>query len=1031
MKTRILVILLILALAVPLTAAPPSKMKSTPATSLRIDNTTWINANNILMFVTNHGNFARDLTDMFGQDAGTFYPYTTIEALEDGSQNDSPNYASGLWVAGLVGGETRIVIAEYEDEYVPGPMSGGTFMADVPEFKVYKLYKDSLADNPNQDYLDWPNVLFNASNSDQKAPIKDDGTGTMVPDMIGDQMLWAVFNDADPAQHTADQGETDPLGIEVRQTTFAFDREDPLGNVIFMRLRVYNMGTDQIENCYLSLWADPDLGGAGDDLVGSDSDLSLGYCFNATNNDATYGSTPPCLGYDFFQGPMFDAPGETARMWGQTWADKANMGMTSFNKYINGTDPNNFDEAYNYMQGLAANGDPYVYDGNITLHMHAGDPVAGTGDIDFDPADRRFMLSTGPITFAPGDSTEILAAMIVGRGSDRLGSISVMKYYDQFAQSAYDIDFQLPEPPAAPVVAAASLDGGISLTWTDISETDPGDYDFEGYTVFQGESAAGPWHRVATFDLNNGIGTILDDVMNIETGVLENRGVRYGTDTGVRRYFFTSDDAIMGGSLDNVMTYYYKVEAYSYNPAATPKTLTSATSFVVTPQRPIANIEASTYSGDILTVTHEAGISDGSVTPIVLDPALLTGHTYEVTFKVDPSGTHPMLWDLTDATTSTVLLADQFNQTNDDDYVILDGMIVKVSGPPPGVADWDIPNGARRFTWAGASGFGWEALSGALGWGGPGDWNGFNGLVAPVDPNSLPEVLLKLAPVAQDGTFDPNDEDVSYAYRYIRGPGPPARPEFGPFIIDPNASSYDFQDFELSCPLSAWNMDVDPPQRLAVGYLENNAINGLLDGQYWPGLSSYNNTAGDGPREWLWIFLADYSATPVAEYQLNAIDDPMPIMYWATWNRRQDVAWEAEDEFLIIPSRQNGVLDVYSFVATAPVATSGAGILDDIKVVPNPFYLYGPYDPAVGNHQIKFNNLPAECTINIYNLAGEFVDQIHKDDASTAIATWDGLTDSGLPVASGVYLYVVEARGYGTKIGKFAVFMEVEVLKKY
>ena len=96
------------------------------------------------------------------------------------------------------------------------------------------------------------------------------------------------------------------------------------------------------------------------------------------------------------------------------------------------------------------------------------------------------MQSTGPITFAPGDSTEIVAAMIVGQGGDRLSSISVMKYYDQFAQTAYDLNFELAEPPANPVVTAAELDGEVTLTWTSISETESGRLSVPGLLYLSG-----------------------------------------------------------------------------------------------------------------------------------------------------------------------------------------------------------------------------------------------------------------------------------------------------------------------------------------------------------------------------------------------------------------------------------------------------------------------------------------------------------------------------------------------------------------
>ena len=107
-----------------------------------------------------------------------------------------------------------------------------------------------------------------------------------------------------------------------------------------------------------------------------------------------------------------------------------------------------------------------------------------------------------------------------------------------------------------------------------------------------------------------------------------------------------------------------------------------------------------------------------------------------------------------------------------------------------------------------------------------------------------------------------------------------------------------------------------------------------------------------------------------------------------------------------------------------------------IKAVPNPFYLSGNYDPNPGSFLIKFHHLPPRCTISIYNLAGDLMRKIEKTPESSlseedGIAGWDILTERGLPVASGIYIYVVDAPGYGKKIGKMAVMVQSEVLRIY
>ncbi len=299
-------------------------------TALIEDTDTRIDVNNLEMFVYNDGNFAYDNANVLGKTDGLYFPRGTKKTVI---------YSAGLWVGAKVNNDIRLAIAEFSSEFTPGPMVNGTYVPDNAAFRVYKLNK---ADTPtsNPDYLAWPVT--------QGAPVDTLGN----PRIFGDQMAWSVFNDADPTNHVNDAASTAPLGLEVQMSAFGFARGGALGNTVFFKYVIINKGTNTLDSTFVSLWADPDLGDASSDLVGCDTVLSLGYCYNQ-GPDGIYGSAPPAVGFDFFQGPI--VPGEetdSALVNGEWRHGFKNLPMASFNKYINGTDPASRVETYGYMKGL-------------------------------------------------------------------------------------------------------------------------------------------------------------------------------------------------------------------------------------------------------------------------------------------------------------------------------------------------------------------------------------------------------------------------------------------------------------------------------------------------------------------------------------------------------------------------------------------------------------------------------------------------------------------------------------------------------
>lgn len=355
---------------------------------------------------------------------------------------------------------------------------------------------------------------------------------------------------------------------------------------------------------YITQWSDPDIGSAGDDLVGVDTLLNLGYAYNGSSNDPAYsaaGLPPPACGYDFLSGPIVVGdPNDIAVFGLKKRRGFRNLRMTSFIFIGSGGsigDPslgvyNGTLHWWNLLRGFLPRPvtppfpwiDPTT--GLPVKFMVPGDPVSGTGWLDLGQGDRRMQLISGPFTMAVGDTQEIVVAALTGLGSDRLTSISVLKVTDRIAQAFYDELTRGAVRPPILALQATGLDRKVVLSWPDIraSIANSHDYEFEGYNVYQGESAVGPWHRVATFDIINNIKIIFDQKFDPKTGLVLNLPVQFGSDSGIQHFIEISEDIIEYGRLVNGRAYYFGVSSYLYNAHNEPNALESVIATIqVTP----------------------------------------------------------------------------------------------------------------------------------------------------------------------------------------------------------------------------------------------------------------------------------------------------------------------------------------------------------------------------------------------------------------------------------------------------------------
>ena len=709
--------------------------------------------------VTGNARQFLDVNNVFGPVYNTgslFYPdFNGIHYEVPKGSGLSPNYATNVWVGGYAGTELRIAAATYAQgsekfEYFPGPLpaSGTPLTASqcAANDKIYSVYKadvDALnaGGSPTADITNWPWQIG--------APVIDgDGVagnynlaGGDRPEVLGDQTLWWVMNDASGPHLSTDSPQ---VGVEIQATAFAFRRSGPLNNMTFYRYKLIYKPKDNkpLTNTYLAIWADTDLGDAGDDYVGVDTTLGLAFTYNADNADVGaggYGSASlPAFGMDFFQGPLVAAAGQTfTDPDGTVHNNSTRLKATRFVYYNNdGTvqgNPGSGQDFYYYMSGFWKDGQPLTLGGNgrggtqTTNFMFPGNPPAFWSEDNNNnagaantPADRRFVVSTGPFTLQPGDSQTLVFGMVFSRGPNRFAALQQLKVDDAVAQRIFDFNFQ-PTIPPSPVdsVKVGELDGALAISWLNLPtnnnfqdryestiklERQPGatdtTYNFQGYQIIQYRDASDTEGRVIkTFDIVDGVTTIIEEKPDPATGTVTRVTVN-GTDSGIENFFTVTTDAYTGAPLRNYTEYCFGVVAYGYSDGAVPTDRvikSAATRACGVPKRigsQRGGFAINSSAGDTLAATRVGTIkSEGTLVSRVTDPTLLTGDTYNVRFDtLTVNGQFMTVYSLVNTTKGRTLFDGKaYARTNGmapgfgSNVLAYDGITFSIANPESGI----------------------------------------------------------------------------------------------------------------------------------------------------------------------------------------------------------------------------------------------------------------------------------------------------------------------------------------------------------
>jgi hypothetical protein len=1018
------------------------------------DDYNYIAINQIFMYVSNNGNSAYD---PFNAGSGLFWPGGITNT------NKAAIFEDGLVWGGKIGREIRVGGSTYRQGLQAGKIlpDGTADDPSRPRYKIFKIRKDfrtlppgAVKDKYEEDYNNWP--------VEDGAPWVDvDGDGVFTrgvdePEFIGDEVLWFVSNDLDEAR-TLNLYGSSPLGLEMQATIFAFNDIGDLGDIVFKKFLIINKGTNTIKDMYLAQWSDPDLGDAGDDFVGVDTSLSLGYVFNGKEVDNVYlPGVPPAAGYDFFQGPIVPSLGDTAKFLSKPRPGYKNLPLTGFTAYING-DPTLRDpelgsytgtiEMYNYLIGLNGDGDPFVSPTGDTVDIIlTGDPVTRTGWYEGEeegawkikPGDRRLVMASGPFVMAPGDSQEIVVAVIVARGADRLDSITELKRKDIAAQIAFDLNFNLTPPPPPPTLKTVTGDQRIELYWETNAESydvvdvllkgsglDDTTYTFEGYRVFQFSDQAGSDKKlIGIFDIPNDITTIY----GIESINGENVTVPIikSNNNGLKRSLSITLDELNGRPLRNGTPYYFAVTAYGYSPNSI--TSYKESSPVIVEAIPAKQRIDVTYEYDSseLILSASDDNPDATIGFLVVDPNVMTNSTFTVDIVDDGAdGLAYNLFKEIDASTRDTIYYEKTRFTSRagaDSAEIFDGVSFFIEDTGLDSLN-DVTSRFKNFL---------EIA------------NGTGVLETPVDVNGRLNSTGTWK-LTSEGTKGDNRDNINwssaepgietYEIRFTDSGSEYYATGYANGFVTTAPVKDDFKA-KNKVPFEVWTLgtdlnSTDDDQRLIIKILDLNKSDSTaaIPDSVW---TQFPASDPKRANQWEQIFVyypvdsiyseplpdrSGFSNKPKGLHKFGQliIEGDLPatgtIIRLDTWK----------------PLTPGNSFTIKTTEANKNDLVAAKTNIDKINVFPNPYFGASALDRSKYQSNMRFINLPAKATIRIFSISGVFITRLEKDD-DTRFKDWGLRNIDGLPVASGMYIAHIDMPGIGTKILKLAVIQEKAVL---
>lgn len=1055
----ILIILTALIIILPLSARTASDIQ--PETGRKWD-MDWADINQLNMTITNYGIFGHNVET---GNAGGYWP--------SGYPAENYIYGAGIWFGALV---EEIEINTNEDGTADTVVTGVDTLVSVgynPNSGASEMCPGSGENEPG--YNDPNEAVYKSTANwppmDLQGEVIYDSTVSM-------QDIFVHYSDKDPAQHFTE--ENLPLGIEVYQTTYAW--VGPLKeDIIFMQFEIENDNEEgsALNNCFMAVTTDCDIGNesgsAANDLLGFidtmtiDGELNqmaLGYQFQ-TESEGGWAHAPGIVAFKYMESPLATEQVDVYHN-GEVLIDSGQqLGMTAFRYFTLATDPGTKEERYQVLAGYNhLNFDPNAPEQSFRPFPTADDwgggvsGYPGVSEAEERAGDKRFCMSSGPFTMPHGTSQKIVVAAMVARDVSELLDKAIT------AQSVYDAGFKGPVAPEQVSFSIKGKNGRAVLYWDNTVEQipdpyfeDAGDpssllynpayreYDVVGYRIYRSRTGSGgTWDQIAQFDLIDDYTVVIWDSI-ITYNSSGNASIEYiketlGTNTGVPYVFVDSN-------LTNGLTYYYQITAYDYNfnaftvdpsgdtVGAQPLILESAgKKEAVMPRIVPSNYTEAEYTA-VMDSTTFRDIDYYSDTIFDIDTTVTPYDTTIVSVTIDSVKLgdiipHPVNQEAME------LLIRPVVDTLISDLEAGEFFIMKFDGIENNPADEQVPSYAYSV----------YKVSG-------------NDTVKVGRKQMIMEAYTK---VLDDGnTADIWKRKASEA-------------------VTSDGIAFDVSDYELFH--KTWTLSSDVRNMLIEGSYDPSIVKldeqgrPFFHGSGWYKITWKEETVDDTlsltcevmdmqnqmeieydsiAKADCWHFNNSTTKGPYTEYINENSGDPLKGMYLSGFKidfnntgRVLPMVWDDRpadgDEWHIVLNELPDTTDfdmppvgaVYNItVDKYQYAANTDSILENVKVVPNPYVVRSEFGSDYNYRKLYFTNLPSKCTISIYTLSGDLVKTLEHDvefyrkesssdstlvkDVTNGQVEWNILTENDQIPAPGLYLYQVQTPDNAKHIGKFAI----------